>query len=185
MPIFIDEKAHRTSAGPGVVIVDDGWPEKHHVARDGDAIAATILAYRDKWQKHELFPASPWSARHGRIHLHDLNEPEPATDDPPVYRLKTFGAVNGAVHVAGATLRFDGWLNRTGSNLMSNLEPINESAHRVHAYTQKFLQGRQMPGQPYSASKLDLPNPALFGRPEPASHRGSFGGVSMSAPMAR
>ncbi|WP_283808294.1 hypothetical protein [Bradyrhizobium ottawaense] len=38
-----------------------------------------------------------------------------------------------------------------------------------------------MPGQPFALGKLNLPNPALFGKPEPETHRGAVGGPALLA----
>ncbi|MGY4409125.1 hypothetical protein ACVWW4_000861 [Bradyrhizobium sp. LB7.1] len=171
----------KTPFGEPEEVVCDTWPEAHLIARDGDTIGAAIIAYAAKWKDHKDFPAAPWDPRRGEIHLRDLDAREEAADEPPRYRLKATGFIGGVLYDPGAEVQWDHWLNRNNANLISNLEPLNESARRIVRYTQKFLVGRNMPGQPYSLGKLNMPNPALFGKPEPITHRGQFGGRSVVA----
>lgn len=161
----------KTPFGEPEETICDTWPAPGLVAREGDPIGAAIIEYRDRWAGHPDFPEAPWDPRRGEINLRDLNAPAAAEDEPPRYRLKAFAGVNGVLYSEGAEITFEHWLNRNNSNLTSTLEPINDSARLVHAYTLKFLNGRQMPGLPFSLGKLTLPNPALFGKPQPETHR--------------
>jgi hypothetical protein len=170
MSKFVDPNK-KTPFGDLQEVVCDTWPEPHLMAREGDVTAASIIAYAAKWKGHKDFPAAPWDPRRGEVNLRDLDTPQPpATDDPPRYRLKAYGFVNGALYEAGTEIRFDHWLNQRNLNLTANFEPLNETARLIHRYTTEFLHGRQMPGAPYTLGKLNLPNPALFDRPMPAAH---------------
>lgn len=162
--LFLDP-ARKTPLGDfATVDIPDSWPGPNLLARPRDTLGERIVAYAALHRDDPRLPPSPWSVRHGDFYFpDDLNEVEPATDEAPVYRTKAFASIGGVVHTAGTTLRFDGWLNRPGSNhLMSILEPQNTTAERIYSYTLKYLHGRQLDGQPYSGGLLRLVNPALF-----------------------
>src|SRR5882757_4272949 len=132
-------------------VICDTWPAPHLIARPGDALGAAIVAYAAKWRDHPDFPEAPWDPRRGEVHLRDLDgAPDTSEDEPPRYRVKAFSGVNGTLYNANSEIEYHHWLNRNNSRLMSNLEPLNESARRIWEYTDKFVGGRQMTGQPYS-----------------------------------
>jgi hypothetical protein len=177
MPVFLDPKGHKTALGEYPSVSGPGWPAPGLIARPNDALGAAIIAYFQKFKDHPDFPDSPWCARRGEIFLRDLDEPEPPRDEAPKYRVKMPTAFVGCTqYLQGDVVPFDGWI----ANMWA-LEPVNESAERVVRYVTRYGAGRTLQGQPYSAGKLNFENPELWGNPQNATHRGSFGGPSVAA----
>jgi hypothetical protein len=173
MPVFMNPTARKTFTGEmPTVAVDDGWPDADLVARPNDATGAAIIAYRDKWQEHPNFPASPWDDRAGDIFLPDLDgEARAVTDPVPRYRLKENAFLGPNLYMAGQEVNFPGWPVRPHT-----LVAINASAERVLSYQSRYGAGRTLPGMPHQAGVLNLPNPATtFGAPQNYMIRGSIG----------
>jgi len=161
MPTFLDPTKHKTPFGTYPEIsVDTGWPEQHHVARPRDAIGEAIISYRDRWQDHENFPASPWSPRHGEIHLPNLDAQQPETDPVPLYRLNEAAFVGPVLYEKNHLAPYAGWPAHPFT-----LEPVNYSAERVLRFMTRFGAGQKLPGMPHQSGRLNFPNPALRGSP--------------------
>jgi len=90
MPKYLSTKDRSPYGGPAEVICD-GWPGPDLVAREGDAIGEVIIEYVKKFKGRAGFPASPYSERHGEVHLPNLDQPEPEYDERPRYRLRDVG----------------------------------------------------------------------------------------------
>jgi hypothetical protein len=169
MASFLNPRGFKNAMGEfPTVSVDDGWPERHLLARPNDKLGQQILDYAAKWKNHPDFPPSPWDTRRGEIYLPDLDQPRPDTDPIPRYRLKEFGAVGASVYAAGAELNFTGWPTRP-----SLLEPMNTSASLVLGYMARCA-GRPLPGtMPHANGVLNLPSPGRDDVPHNYSHRAS------------
>jgi hypothetical protein len=159
MPKYLSTKDRSPYGGPAEVIVDDAWPGPHLVAREGDEIGAAIIAYVKKFKDHPDFPASPFSERHGEVHLPDLDKPQPEFDERPRYRLRDAGAVNAMPAPAGFEFDFDFW---PPHGQMRNYEPINESARRVHKFRVRYGNRPSLPGQPYDRARRQLVLPPQY-----------------------
>jgi hypothetical protein len=166
---FLDPTKHRTPYGEyPSVDVPSGWPDAHLIARPRDQIGEAIIAYAKKWRDHPDFPASPWDDRTGTINLVPPDQPRPATDPIPRYRLREFGAVGPSVYPAGAQLDLSSWPRNP-----SLLEPMNTSAELVLSYMARCA-GRPLPAMmPHANGALNLPSPGLDGVPLNYSHRAS------------
>jgi hypothetical protein len=161
MPAFLNPRGHKTALGEyPSVDVPDGWPEPHLIARPRDEIGAAIISYRDRWQDRENFPASFWDDRTGTISLIPPDQPRPATDEIPRWRLRETGFVGCNLFLASQTTSFPGWPINPWT-----LEAVNTSAELVLAYIEKYGAGQKLAGLPHQSGRLNFPNPALRGSP--------------------
>ncbi|MCK1706122.1 hypothetical protein IVA86_33155 [Bradyrhizobium sp. 146] len=175
MASFLNPRGRKNPTGEyPTVSVDDGWPEAHFVARPNDALGQAIIDFAKKWSAHPGFPASPWDPRVGDISLTPPDLPRAAGDPVPTYRLKEDAFLGPNLYSKGQDISHAGWPVRPHT-----LEPMNESASRVLSYMTRYGAGRTLPGMPYTAGVLNLPNPATtFGTPQNYVHRGTIGDLS-------
>jgi hypothetical protein len=161
MPVYLDKSKHRTAYGSHPEVSVDTWPDPdRHAARPGDEIGSAILAYVLANSGHANFPASPWSDRHGDIHLPNLDEPQPETDPIPVWRLLEDAFLGPSLYLKGQQVPWSGWPIHAWT-----VEPVNTSAEKVLAYLEKYGTNRKLAGQPHQSGRLFFPNPALEGSP--------------------
>jgi hypothetical protein len=161
MPTFLDPTKHKTPFGTYPEIsVDTGWPEPHLIARPRDEIGESIIAFANLYRDHPNLQESPWDPRTGTINLVPPDEPRPATDPIPRYRLRSTGFVGCNLFLAGQTASFPGYPIDP-----FNLEAVNPSAALVLTFMEKYGAGQKLAGQPYQSGRLNFPNPALRGSP--------------------
>jgi hypothetical protein len=161
MPTFLDPTRHKTALGEyPEVSIDEGWPEPHHIARPRDEIGQSIIDFANLYRGHPNLAPSPWDPRTGTINLVPPDEPRPATDEIPRYRLRTTGFVGCNLFLSGQTTSFPGYPIDP-----FNLEAVNTSAELVLAYQSKYGTNRKLAGSPHSGGRLSFPNPALEGSP--------------------
>ena len=158
MPVFLDPTHRQPVFGtPVEIVIDTGWPEPHHVARDRDETGRKIVEFISRWRGHPNLQESPFDPRTGMINLVDPILPRPETDEVPRYRVKSAAAFIGPnLFASGSTASFPGWPVEP-----FNLEPMNTSAKLVLAYQTKYGTNRKLSGQPHQSGRLSFPNPAL------------------------
>ena len=167
MPVFLDPTRRQPVFGtPVEVVIDDGWPDPHHVARPRDELGQSIIDFANAHRGDPRLAPSPWDDRTGKINLVDPTEDRPSTDEVPRYKLKAAGYVGCNLFLAGQVASFSGYPIDP-----FNLEAVNESASLVLDYQVRFGTNRKLSGSPYSAGKLNFPNPALQGSPVSAVMR--------------
>jgi hypothetical protein len=157
MSVYLDKLKHRTAYGSHPEVSVDSWPDpERHGARPGDQIGAAILAYVVANSGHENFPASPWSDRHGDIHLPDnLDEPPPEADPLPRWRLLEPAFLGPVLYSKGDEVNFPGWPIHPWA-----VEPVNSSAEKVLSYQTRFGSNRKLAGLAHSGRRLNLPDPS-------------------------
>jgi hypothetical protein len=162
MPVFLDQTRRQPVFGtPVEVVIDDGWPEPHHIARPRDELGQSIIDFANLYRGHPNLAPSPWDPRTGRIHLFPPDEVRPETDEVPKYRVRVPAAFIGPnLFSAGMVASFAGWPVEP-----FNLEPVNESARLVLDYQARFGTNRKLSGQPHQSGRLHFENPALAGSP--------------------
>jgi hypothetical protein len=159
--IFLDPSRKTPLGEFAEVILDEEWPSPDLIARPRDELAQRVLDYAALYRSHPAFPPSPWSNRRGDIHLPNLDEPQPETDEVPKYRVKSAAAFIGCnLFSSGMTASFAGWPVDP-----FNLEAVNESAELVLAYQSRYGTNRKLSGQPHQSGRLNFPNPALANSP--------------------
>jgi hypothetical protein len=131
-----------------------GWPgpDLRPAECNSGNLARAIIAYRDRWQGHPHFPASPWSTRHGSVWLPELTHAGPndsltETDERPLYRTMRPAQINGTAYEANREVTFDGWPSDAG------LEPVNAPARRITAYFSRYRHTGLLPSKPYDSAK--------------------------------
>jgi hypothetical protein len=161
MPVFLDPTRRQPVFGtPVEVVIDAGWPEPHHVARDRDETGRKIVEFISQWRGHPNLQESPWDPRTGTINLVPPDEPRPETDPVPLYRVKDAAAFIGCVlYTRDQVVPFPGW--PAAPYALAE----NESASLVLEYIQKFGTDRKLSGQPHQSGRLFFWNPALVTSP--------------------
>jgi hypothetical protein len=159
MPVFLDPTRRQPVFGTPVEIdLPEGWPDpERHVARPRDELGEKIILYAKANGARPDFPASPWDSRRGEIHLPDLDQPRPATDEVPKYRVADIAAFIGCVmYTKDQVVPFAGWPSAPYA-----VAAENESTRLVLEYMTKFSSGQKLTGMPYQNGQLFFPNPAL------------------------
>jgi hypothetical protein len=162
MPVFLDPTRRQPVFGtPVEVVIDDGWPEPHHVARPRDELGQRIIDFANQWRGHPNLQESPWDDRTGTINLVPPDEVRPATDPLPTYRVLEAAAFIGCVlYLKDQVVPFAGWVVNPWT-----VEAANESAALVLAYQTKYGTDRKLAGQPHQSGRLFFWNPALVTSP--------------------
>jgi hypothetical protein len=162
MPVFLDPTRHKTPLGEHPEVdLPEGWPEPHHIARPRDELGQRIIDFANQYRDHPNLAASPWDDRTGTISLIPPDQPRPATDEIPRYRMRETGFVGCNLFLAGQVTSFAGWIVNPWT-----VEAVNASAELVLAYQSKYAAGQKLAGQPYqSDGHLHFENPALRASP--------------------
>jgi len=162
MPVFLDPTRRQPVFGtPVEVVIDTGWPEPHHVARDRDETGRKIVEFISRWRGHPNLQESPFDPRTGMINLVDPTEVRPELDEVPRYRVKSAAAFIGCnLFLSGQVASFAGWPVEP-----FNLTAENESARLVLDYQSRFGTNRKLSGQPHQSGRLFFHNPALENSP--------------------
>lgn len=158
MPVFLDPTKRKTPLGEfPEVDLPEGWPGPELIARPRDELGQSIIDFANAHRDHPKLAPSPWDDRTGRINLLDPNEPRPATDPIPQYRVKEASAFIGCVlYMRDQVVPFSGWPATPYA-----LTAENESARLVLEYMERFSAGQKLTGQPHQSGQLFFPNPGL------------------------